>query len=268
MKKIRNSGIRLLIMLILAGMFPSAALLNAASKPKQQYFEIRIYKVKQSTQSERIDSYLKFSFIPAMHRSGIEKIGVFKPVETDTAYGRLVYVFIPYNSLDQYQKLPARLQKDKEYQKSGAEFLNAEYNDPPFVRYESILLKAFEFMPQFKAPVFDTPPGERIYELRSYESATEAKALKKIQMFNQGGEMKLFESLSFNAIFYGQVLIGSHKPNLMYMTSFRDKATRDEKWKAFGGSPEWKSLSGLDEYLNTVSKVSIFFLHPASYSDF
>jgi hypothetical protein len=203
-----------------------------------------------------------------MHRAGIDKIGVFKPVEADTSYNKLIYVFIPYKSLDQLQKIPTLMQKDTEYQDAGAQFLNAGYDDPPFNRYESILLKAFEFMPQFRVPVHDTPYSDRIYELRSYESATEAKAIKKIEMFNQGGEMELFENLKFNAVFYGQVLIGSHKPNLMYMTTFRDKATRDEKWKIFGGSPEWKKLSGLDEYKNTVSKVSIFFLHPAPYSDF
>jgi len=268
MKKTGKSGLSLTVILLLMVFNFPATVLKAASKPKQQYFEIRIYRIKQSSQAERLDGYLKFAFIPAMHRAGIDRIGVFKPVEADTTYGKLVYAFIPYKSLDQFQKLPAQLQKDKDYQKSGSEFLNAEYNDPPFVRYESILLKAFEFMPQYRPPVYDTPVGERIYELRSYESATEAKALKKIQMFNQGGEMKLFENLGFNAVFYGQVLIGSHKPNLMYMTTFRDRTTHDEKWKTFGSSPEWKNLSGLDEYKNTVSRVSIFLLHPTSYSDF
>jgi hypothetical protein len=243
-------------------------LINAASKPKQQYYEIRIYHVRQSSHSERIDSYLKDAFIPAMHRAGIEKVGVFKPVEADTAYGKLIYVFIPFKTVDQYIKLNGQFLKDKEYQKAGKEFLDAPYNDPPFARYESILLKAFKDMPQFRAPVYDTPVGDRIYELRSYESSTEAKAAKKIDMFNQGGEVKLFESLNFNAVFFGEVLMGSHKPNLMYMTTFKDMATHNDKWKAFGDSPEWKKLSGLEEYKNTVSKANVNLLHPASYSDF
>lgn len=268
MKKIKNlKKVSLLVEMMLLLIVP-VVVLNAASKSKQQYYEIRIYNINQSSQSERIDSYLKYAFIPALHRAGIDKIGVFKPVEADTAFGKLIYVFVPLKNVDQYLKLPGQLSKDKEYQKAGNEFLDATYNDPPFARYESILLKAFKDMPQFRAPVFDTPVGDRIYELRSYESATEVKALKKIYMFNQGGEIKLFESLNFNAVFYGEVLMGSHKPNLMYMITFKDMATHDAKWKEFSSSPEWKKLSGLEEYKNTVSKANPYLLHPASYSDF
>jgi hypothetical protein len=268
MKKIKNPKISSLVTMMMLLLTVPVVVLNAASKPRQQYYEIRIYHVKQSSQSERINSYLKYAFIPALHRAGIDKIGVFKPVEADTAFGKLVYVFVPLKNVELYLKLPGQLSKDKEYQKAGKEFLDAPYNDPPFARYESILLKAFRDMPQFRAPVYDTPVGDRIYELRSYESATEAKASKKIDMFNQGGETKLFESLNFNAVFYGEVLIGSHKPNLMYMTTFQDMVTHDAKWKEFSGSPEWKKLSGLEEYKNTVSKANIYLLHPASYSDF
>ena len=57
------------------------------------------------------------------------------------------------------------------------------------------------------------------------------KAAKKIQMFNQGGEIALFSKLKFNAVFYGEVLAGIEKPNLMYMTTFQDLKTHDELWK-------------------------------------
>ena len=62
-------------------------------------------------------------------------------------------------------------------------------------------------------------------------------------MFNQGGEIALFEKLKFNAVFYGEALAGNQKPNLMYMTTFSDLKSHDELWKAFGGSPEWKKIS-------------------------
>jgi hypothetical protein len=56
-------------------------------------------------------------------------------------------------------------------------------------------------------------------------------------------------------------------PNLMYMTSFDNKASRDEHWKNFGADPEWKRLSALPEYQHTVSKSDILLLHPAAYSE-
>jgi hypothetical protein len=54
----------------------------------------------------------------------------------------------------------------------------------------------------------------------------------------------------------------------MYMTTFSDLKSHDEHWKAFGAAEEWKKISGLEEYKNTVSKIYINLLHPASYSDF
>jgi hypothetical protein len=237
--------------------------------PKQQYYEIRIYQIADKSQEGMVDAFLKDAYIPALHRAGISKAGVFKPVETDTAsYGKLVYVFIPFRTLEEYSELPGILEKDKTYMAAGKSFIDAPFDKPPFKRYQSILLKAFINMPQFAVPVYTTPPMERIYELRSYESPTEAKAAKKIEMFNLGGEIALFEKLKFNAVFYGEALAGDQKPNLMYMTTFSDMKSHDEHWNAFREAPEWKKLSGLEEYKNTVSLNHTHLLHPTSYSDF
>jgi hypothetical protein len=242
---------------------------KSSGAAKQQYYEIRIYTISGPAQEKMVDAYLRDAYLPALHRADIAKAGVFKPVETDTAsFGKLIYLFIPFRTIEQYAELPGILEKDKVYAEAGKSFVDAPFDNPPYQRQQSILLKAFLFMPQFAAPGFTTPVTERIYELRSYESATEAKAAKKIEMFNQGGEIALFEKLKFNAVFYGEALAGNQKPNLMYMTTFSDMKSRDEHWKAFGESPEWKKLSGLAEYNNTVSKNNTYFLHPASYSDF
>ncbi|MGB8492330.1 MAG: NIPSNAP family protein [Bacteroidales bacterium] len=239
-----------------------------APPEKQQYYEIRIYHITGPAQESRVDAFLKSAYLPALHRAGIPKAGVFKPIERDTAFGKLIYVFVPFKTIDDFLKLGETLSKDQAYNQAGKDFLDAPFNDPPYRRQECILLKAFALMPAFRAPNYTNPASERIYELRSYESATEAKAAKKIQMFNEGGEIRLFESLSFNAVFYGQVLTGSHMPNLMYMTTFQDMTTHDAKWKSFSSSPEWKKLSGMDEYKNTVSKANPYLLHPTDYSDF
>lgn len=231
--------------------------------------EIRIYQITGKSQEAMVDAFLRDVYIPALHRAGISKAGVFKPVESDTAaYGKLVYLFIPFNTIGQFEGLDGILEKDNVYAGAGRSFIDAPFDNPPYSRMQVILLKAFMDMPQFVAPVFPTPVAERIYELRSYESATEAKAAKKIGMFNTGGKIALFKKLKFNAVFYGQALAGDEMPNLMYMTTFADIKTHDELWKEFGASPEWKKLSAMDEYKNTVSKVHVHLLHPTSYSDF
>lgn len=240
----------------------------AAPPEKQMFYELKIYRLKDPGKNTVFDKYLKDAFIPAMHKAGIASIGVFKPVEADTAYGKMVYVFVPYETMDQYNKVLTILETDPVYQQAGKDFLDAPYNDPPFTRYESILMKAFAFMPRFKVYSYNTPPSERIYELRSYESWTEAKATKKIHMFNEGGEMAIFEKIGSNAVFYGQVIIGSLKPRLMYMTTYENMQSQKEHWAAFSKHPDWQALRAKEEYANTVIKPNAYLLHPTDYSDF
>lgn len=253
---------------VLVALFATGSTLSAAPPAKQMYYEIKIYRISSASQAATTDSYLKDAFIPAMHRAGVSKVGVFKPIEADTAYGKMIYVFIPFKSSDQYFQTLSALEKDQTYKQSGKNFLDAPYNAPPFIRYESVFLEAFSFMPEFRAPAFSTPPSERIYELRSYESATEAKADKKIHMFNEGGEIAIFEKIKANAVFYAKVLLGSQKPRLMYMTSYADMKAHDECWAAFRAHPDWVSLRAKEEYQNTTSKTRAYLLHPTDYSDF
>jgi len=258
-----------LLPVILLSLFISGPAIQASPpSAKQMYYEIKIYRINSAAQAATADKFLKDAFIPAMHRYGISKVGVFKPVEKDTAYGKFIYVFIPYKNVNAYARIITLLENDKVYQQAGKDFLDAPYNKPPFARYESILLKAFSHMPAFRVPSFTTPVSERIYELRSYESATEAKALKKIHMFNEGGEIGIFEKIGANAVFYGQVLMGSQKPRLMYMTTYSDMKSHDEHWDAFRNHPDWVSLRAKEEYLNSTSKTKAFLLHPTDYSDF
>jgi hypothetical protein len=236
--------------------------------PKREYYEIKIYNVTSSAQEEKVERFLKDAYLPALHRAGITKVGVFKPVEADTVnFGKKIFVLIPYNSLDQFGKLPETLLKDKQFETSGSEYLNAPFNDLPYARLESILLYAFSGMPQLEVPKHATTANERIYELRSYEGHTEKIARNKVKMFNDGDEVGLFKRLGFNAVFYAEVIAGSRMPNLMYMTTFPNKASRDEHWKAFSTDPQWLKLKAMSEYQNNVSKIDIHFLHPTGYSD-
>jgi hypothetical protein len=237
--------------------------------PKQEFYMIRIYQLKTKEQEEKVDKFLQAAYLPALHRLDVRQAGVFKPVDNDTAAIRRIYVLIPFRSLEEFQKLPGRLEKDPQFLADGKDYLDAAYNEPPYARIESILLQAFPDMPRLEAPAAlkTFPASERIYELRSYEGPTEKLYENKVQMFNQGGEVTLFKRLGFNAVFYASVLSGCHMPNLMYMTSFENKASRDQHWKAFGDDPFWKKLVAAPEYQHNVSKVDIVFLHPTEYSD-
>lgn len=234
---------------------------------KRAFYLIRLYHFDNVTQQKSTEDYLQKAWLPAVHKNGIQQVGVFTPVVNDTAVKKRLYVIIPLASLEDVYRLDDALLKDAAHLNAGASWLSAAHNQPPYNRMESCLLRAFSDMPELEKPVLSGQVSERVYELRSYESATEQLYRKKVEMFNKGGEIKLFRRLSFHAVFYGEVLAGNRMPNLMYMTSFANMDERNKHWKTFGEDPEWKKLSAMEEYQHTVSKIDIVLLHPTSYSD-
>lgn len=236
-------------------------------KPGRDFYEIKVYHFKTPEQEKLIDDFLQHAFLPALHKKNIGKTGVFKPIANDTAADKLIYVLIPLKSFDELLSLPAELDKDADYNSAGGTYLNAVYNNPPYTRMESILLQAFPMAPQMQLPALSGPRNEWVYELRSYESPTEKLHVNKVHMFNEGGEVPLFKRLEFNAVFYADVINGSHMPNLMYMTSFNNMAAREQHWKTFSADAEWKKLSALPEYQHNVSKAEIILMHAAAYSE-
>jgi hypothetical protein len=235
---------------------------------KKEYYQLTVYRFTDTAQEKTIDRYLEKAYLPALHKMNIRFIGVFKPVANDTAVSKIIYVLIPFSSLEQAKNLPAQLLKDKAYMEAGKEYLDALYSSPPYQRMENILMEAFDLAPAMQVPKLTSSKSERIYELRSYESPTEKLNVNKVKMFNEGGEIALFKRLGFNAIFYAEVIAGSHMPNLMYMTSFENKNERDAHWKTFGENSQWKNLSSLPEYQHNVSKAEIILTKAALYSDY
>jgi len=171
---------------------------------------------------------------------------------------------IPFKSLDQFANLDATLANDKQYLKAGKEYLQAPHDNPPYSRFESILLEAFSGMPVLAT--HGNATARKIYELRSYEAATEILHLNKVKMFDDA-EIEIFDRLGFNAIFYARVLAGNKMPNLIYMTSFQDMESRDAHWEKFGNDPAWKKLLADPQYNNNFLKADVYLLHAKTYSD-
>jgi hypothetical protein len=240
-----------------------------SQKSKGSFYQLKVYQLKDKDGEAKLDAYLQQAYLPALHRAGIAKVGVFKPVPDAAAAtsDQKLYVLIPFKSVADFATLDAKLNKDKQYLTAAQEYINAAPKTPVYTRIESILMEAFEGMPNLRAPQLQAPRNERIYELRSYEAATEKLHLNKVDMFNKG-EMQLFDKLGFNAIFYGRVLAGSKLPNLMYMTAFENKEARDAHWKTFGADPEWKKMNSAPEYANNFLRADIYLLQPTSYSDY
>jgi hypothetical protein len=238
-----------------------------ASAIAPNYYQIKIYHFKTQAQEDKIEQYLQQAYVPAIHRAGIKNVGVFKPVvQQDT--NRMIYVFTPFSSLEKLSGNANKLQADSKYLADGKEYIDADYKDAPYTRIETIILEAFPGMPTTSVPNLTANKSERVYELRSYESATEKNNINKVKMFNIGDEINLFKRLGFNAVFYGEVIAGNHMPNLMYMTTFNNKEDRDKHWEAFNNDAYWKELVAKPEYQHNVSHADIIFIRPVAYSDF
>jgi len=237
-----------------------------AAPPDRSYYQIKIYHLKTPGQQQRVEKFLRDAYLPALHRAGVKNVGVFKPVEEQDSLLSL-YVYVPMRSLQSFATLEQELQKDKQYLSDGSDYLDAPYDNVPYERIETILLRAFEGMPQAAVPRLTVPKDQRVYELRSYEGPTEKAYRNKVKMFHSG-EIEMFDRLGFNAVFYAEVLAGPRMPNLMYMTCFDSKPSREQHWKAFFDDPVWKKLVGDPQFQHNVSKSNITFLYPADYSDF
>jgi len=144
----------------------------------------------------------------------------------------------------------------------AATYMNTPLAEPAYVRMESSLMVAFKNMPKLEVP----EKKGRIFELRTYESHSIKAAKKKIEMFNEGGEIAIFKKTGLRPVFFGETLIGPQMPNLTYMLAFQNMADRDEKWKVFSGDPDWKKLRSNTAYKDTVSNITDIILRPTGYS--
>ncbi len=234
----------------------------------QDFFELRIYEFSDESQEAQLDEFLQNAFLPGLKRDGIEDIGVFKFVPELRDSLKQVFVLYPIRSSAHFGRISETLFADSVFRKKAEHFLNAPHDAPPYERLQVVLLKPFKDMPFLRPSSLEGTRDKRVYELRSYESPTESLYRNKVEMFNEGGEIELFEKLGFNAVFYGDVLAGARMPNLMYMTTFRDMETRDSLWNVFFDSPEWKALIDNPYYADNVNKADILLLTPTPYSDY
>jgi len=233
----------------------------------RDYYQVKIYQIDTEDQEEMLDQYLKDAYLPALHRAGIESVGVFKPIEGKNGDENFVMVFTPFTSLQGFEDLNATLAQDKAYLQDGKDYIEASHDNPPYKRIESMILKSFSAMPQFALPKLSSDPSQRVYEFRSYEGATEQLYERKVEMFNDAGEVALFKELDFNPVFFAEVLSSAHMPHLIYMTTFDDAVSQEARWTAFREHPDWIKMKALDRYQNTVSSITKYLMYPTDYSD-
>jgi len=236
-----------------------------AAVEKREYYELRKYYLQSGPQTKLTESYLSGALLPALNRLGMSPIGVFHlsvGPQTPT-----LYVFIPSTSVEALVTSDLRLAQDKEFLQAAAPFWNAPAAAPPYVRIESTLLIAFKGWPKITPPPSTAQHAKRVFQLRSYESATNQDHVRKVEMFHNG-EFEIFQKAGFAQVFYGDALIGPRLPHLTYMLSFGDLGEMDAKWEIFRNDPDWKKLSADPRFAfePIVSNIDNLILTPTEFS--
>ncbi|MGQ9604594.1 MAG: NIPSNAP family protein [Thermogutta sp.] len=233
------------------------ASVGAEDRPMRQLMELRHYSSASQTKRELLENFFAQAAIPAWNRMGIQPVGVFRPIEGEDLG---LWVLLPHGSPLTVVTESTRLMEDADYVKACGEILPDPFDDPAYQRIESSLLLAFSAMPKVEVP---TQAASRILQLRIYESHNLPMHLKKVEMFEGGGELEIFRRVGLNPVFFGRALIGSKLPNLTYMLSFDDMDAQKAAWEAFLKDPQWTELKARPEYANTVSNITNILLTPS-----
>ncbi|MFQ5929506.1 MAG: NIPSNAP family protein [Acidobacteriota bacterium] len=249
--------------IILAAAAGAGTAAAPATGKKQEFYELRVYRVKNRDKQKLVSGYLEKALVPGLNRLGINRVGVFTLMES--ADDPALFMLIPYPTLEHFAGLNPKLEADSAYMAASKDFLAEPKEDPAFQRIESKFFKAFSGMPVIELPAQTRAKKARIFELRTYESHNPERAARKVEMFNTG-ETQVMREAEMAPVFFGEALIGADVPELTYMLSADNMAAHEEHWKAFQAHPEWNRMKGLAKYKDTVSKITKWFLVPTAYS--
>jgi NIPSNAP protein len=236
-----------------------------AASGAREYYLLRRYQLQAGPQTKIAESYFGDALIPALSRMGMGPIGAFK-----LDYGPetpAFYVLIPGRSVEALTTIDLQLRQNENFLKAAEPFWNAPATEPGFLRMESTLLAAFEGWPRLTPPAATATQSKRIFQLRTYESPSDAAHVRKVEMFHKG-EFEIFQKAGCHPVFFGDALIGSRLPQLTYMLSFANLTELEKSWAAFSSDPDWKKLQNSPRYNYEaiVSNISNLVLSPLAAS--
>jgi hypothetical protein len=88
MKTFKNLLVRKLSFIILF-VFATATILTA-----RDYYQIKVYTLKDKAQETAVDSYLKDAYLPALHKAGVKKLAFLNHWPTRQPEQRFLYLFL------------------------------------------------------------------------------------------------------------------------------------------------------------------------------
>ena len=255
-----------------AAVLPSGAMAGAEAAGSGQaaapgarplVYELRRYRMHTGVMATRFGAYVKDALVPALNRAGIAPVGVW-----NVALGAdspTLFVLIPHADAVSVASLDERLSADAEYRKAAEPIALLPSGDPPYTRCDSSLHAGVPTFPGLEKPAGAAAGASRVFELRTYRSHSKSASRKKIEMFEQGGELAIFRRVGLATVFFARDLVGEGLPSLTYLLVFADAATREKNWDVFRQDPEWLKLRAQPGYADAeiVSGITSTLLRPA-----
>jgi hypothetical protein len=231
------------------------------SSAGRHYLVLQKYSFEKEEQRPAFDAFMKDVAVPALNRLGIQPVGVF----VDPKEPKPVYVLLPHSDAESALTMNQRLLADTNFSAKGAAFIDAPKSAPPYKEVESWLMLAFKSMPKVELPA---KGPDRLFQLRTYESPSLQTGQKKIEMFNDAGEIRIFREVGLAPVFFGETVFGSRMPNLTYMLGFENAEQQKAAWGKFGQHPDWRKISRMPEYADArvIRAITNTVVKPAAYS--
>ncbi len=257
--------------LVVATCSAVAAVSGIASAPAQEnpapvreWVELKSYVCSSVEKRDALVAVCDAALIPALNRLGARKVGVFwTNGEVNggvTNYNTTVFVLAAFPTAEAFAASDRKLLADAAYRQAAAAIFTAPMREPLYDSCSSSLFLAFESCPQVTQV---TAAADRVLQLRIYNSYTIERNAKKIEMFEQGGEIGVFRACGMPPVFFGQALAGEKLANLTYMLAFASPAEKEAAWKRFLAHPDWQKLKADPQYKDTANKITNIMLRPS-----
>ncbi len=220
-------------------------------------FALHQFLLENGEQLGRLNSYLKEALLPALRQqAGPEQL----VLEAIVAAHQPQVVFLQqYEDVACWREVSLKLKHDAALRAATDAWSKAN----PYRSHSVSLLAATDYCP----PVAGVESGQRIFEMRVYEAASEWQLNGVHERFG-GPEIPIFHRCGIHPLLYATTIAGERMPNMTYLTPFDSLAEREAAWSRFQADPEWHQVrqASIEShgYAPRVITVSLFKASPYS----
>ena len=82
---------------------------SCSTAEDREYYELKFYRYETEAQETRLDKYLASAYLPALHRAGVEKVGIFMLREEGNTVQNMIVILTPFPTMTACMELQDKL---------------------------------------------------------------------------------------------------------------------------------------------------------------